>query len=836
MIGRYEVRKIRGSGAHGVVYQAWDPELARWVAIKVPQFGTDDEQRTRRFLTEAQAAARLRHPRIVAVYDSGSCLGRPYLASEFVEGQTLAERIEQRRFSRRDAVRIAYELAEALYAAHQAGVVHRDVKPANVMLDRQGHARLMDFGLAKRLDQESGLTQDGAVMGTPAYLSPEQARGESSQIGPASDQYTLASVLFELLTGRKPFEGGTLVVVRKIASEPAPTLRSIDPSQDDRLEAIIQRALQPQAGQRYPTIQHFAKELLAWWKTSEAGSSAGSSSGPQAVVDAPSFAMSRRALWMGGVAVLVLALMAGFSARGYFVSAPNRAQSMADGPARNDRPSSEPASGAAPAADAPVNELAANTPPESVANDANMPAPQPAEAPVAPVTPAAPEAPAAPVQPDPLARLTDVETFPLLVGLNDAAQQKNLLQLLDVMLERGLKNPNTNADKLASDQAFAAAQRLAPREPRIAYARGLVLKKRTKTKEALEHFEQAYQMGGYPFLPAYQTMVLHKSAIKDYPGAADTLLVLAREVNSPGAAWPDEAAVVKTVYWLGQMVALHLSAEAISGAKAAFEMRQEELQQSIPPHLAGVYRAGIDEAQESIADAFGEASNEKKQRDAQLQQQWQQQLEESTSQLIKNAELASGKQAQAAELKKLYEESATKIRRDIAQLKTEYDQLQIDAAPAAQEVASAQIALQQIAPPMPNADGTVDPAALEAYSRQSASATFQLLQAEQRLQGFYVRWREIARKAQPLFAQYARIGVEYKKLTNTTLVELDGLDRGNKKLELRLKQKERDTAKDLSKQSSRQEATTSLRDRYLTRDPRAESEWIRKSIPVNDDL
>ena len=213
-LGRYEILEKLGSGAFGTVYRAYDPVMDREIALKVPRDGLlETPSAVARFLREARAAARLRHPNIVPAHDAGSEGGRHYIASAFVPGQTLARAIGEHGLEPFLAARIVRELADALHHAHELGIVHRDVKPANVMLDPDGHAHLMDFGLARLADSRARLTQVGSILGTPAYIAPEQATGRAAVADPASDQYSLGVTFFELLTGQTPFVGPMEVIL-----------------------------------------------------------------------------------------------------------------------------------------------------------------------------------------------------------------------------------------------------------------------------------------------------------------------------------------------------------------------------------------------------------------------------------------------------------------------------------------------------------------------------------------------------------------------------------------------------------------------------------------------
>ena len=199
-IARFVIKQRLGSGAFGTVYRATDPVLGREVALKVPQPGLlESPNAAERFLREARAAAQLRHPNIVTLFETGLDRGEYYLATEFIEGSTLSEAVSEAGLDPRRAAEVAAALAEAVQFAHAQGIVHRDVKPSNVMLDRQGQPHLMDFGLARSRERGEKLTQDGAILGTPAYMAPEQARGERDQTTAASDQYSLGVTLYEML-------------------------------------------------------------------------------------------------------------------------------------------------------------------------------------------------------------------------------------------------------------------------------------------------------------------------------------------------------------------------------------------------------------------------------------------------------------------------------------------------------------------------------------------------------------------------------------------------------------------------------------------------------------
>ncbi|MBV8309090.1 MAG: serine/threonine protein kinase, partial [Planctomycetaceae bacterium] len=199
-LGRFQLRERLGDGGFGQVFLAFDPRLDRDVALKVLKQPDPNERVMERFFREARAAARLDHPNIVAVHDAGFNNGRCWVAFHFVSGRPLNWYRDQHRLDPPTAARILRDLANAVDHAHRQGVLHRDIKPANVLIDDLGRPRLIDFGLARRSDRDSSLTLDGAVVGTPAYMSPEQALGFSSQVDERSDVFSLGVIFYEILS------------------------------------------------------------------------------------------------------------------------------------------------------------------------------------------------------------------------------------------------------------------------------------------------------------------------------------------------------------------------------------------------------------------------------------------------------------------------------------------------------------------------------------------------------------------------------------------------------------------------------------------------------------
>ena len=221
----YEVLAELGRGGMGVVYKARDLSLGRAVALKMVLSAehAGPEELTR-FRTEAEALARLQHPNIVQIFEVGEHEGRPYFALEYLEGGSLSAKLDGTPWDPRRAAALVESVARAVHAAHQQKVIHRDLKPANVLLTADGAPKITDFGLAKKLDADDGLSKTGQAMGTPSYMPPEQADGRTHLIGPAADVYALGAILYELLTGRPPFKGATVLdtMQQVLTEEPAP--------------------------------------------------------------------------------------------------------------------------------------------------------------------------------------------------------------------------------------------------------------------------------------------------------------------------------------------------------------------------------------------------------------------------------------------------------------------------------------------------------------------------------------------------------------------------------------------------------------------------------------
>jgi formylglycine-generating enzyme required for sulfatase activity/predicted Ser/Thr protein kinase len=266
-IGRYRVLRRLGIGGMGSVYLALDTHLDRTVALKVPHPEQARRPESReRFLREARASARFQHAGFCPIYDIGEADGTPFLAMAYIEGKTLAESITpDQPWEAREAARVIHELAQALAEAHRLGVVHRDLKPSNVMVDLRGRLVLMDFGLARMFDgSDATVTASGAILGTPAYMPPEQADGDIRAIGPHSDVYSLGVILYELLSGRRPFVGNTSrILVQILTTEPEPP-SSHHGLLDPELETICLKAMAKAVEKRYSSMDDFAAALAGW--------------------------------------------------------------------------------------------------------------------------------------------------------------------------------------------------------------------------------------------------------------------------------------------------------------------------------------------------------------------------------------------------------------------------------------------------------------------------------------------------------------------------------------------------------------------------------------------
>jgi hypothetical protein len=267
-VGHYELIEELAHGGMGVVYRARDLSLNRVVALKLMLEGQfAGERELTRFRGEAEAAARLDHPNIVPIYDSGEKDGRLFYTMKFMEGGALSQRLSAGNPPpvARWSAQIVVKIARAVHHAHQRGILHRDLKPGNVLLDAEGEPHLGDFGLAKWLEGADSQTLSGAALGSPGYMSPEQAAGRPERLTPATDTYSLGALLYHLLTGHAPFEAATALATmdRLLHQEPVPP-RAIRPSVDPDLEIICLKCLEKEPTRRYESAAALADDLERW--------------------------------------------------------------------------------------------------------------------------------------------------------------------------------------------------------------------------------------------------------------------------------------------------------------------------------------------------------------------------------------------------------------------------------------------------------------------------------------------------------------------------------------------------------------------------------------------
>jgi WD40 repeat protein len=261
--GDYEIIREIARGGMGVVFQARQVSLNRPVALKMILAGQlANAIDLKRFSTEAEAAANLDHPGIVPIFEVGEHEGQHYFSMGFVEGQSLSHRLADGPLPPREAAELMVKVADAIEYAHQRGVIHRDLKPANILLDQKGNPRVTDFGLAKKLQTDSGLTGSGQIMGTPSYMPPEQAGGTRGKVGPAADVYALGATLYCAVAGRPPFQAATAMdtVLQVISDEPVPP-RRLNPALDRDIETICLKCLEKEPGKRYPRAAALGEDL-----------------------------------------------------------------------------------------------------------------------------------------------------------------------------------------------------------------------------------------------------------------------------------------------------------------------------------------------------------------------------------------------------------------------------------------------------------------------------------------------------------------------------------------------------------------------------------------------
>src|SRR5881396_1753321 len=266
-LGNYQILEEIGRGGMGVIYRARQRHSRRIVAIKrILSYHADSQETLARFRREAQAAANLDHPNILPIYEvSQSHDGLPFFSMKFAGGGSLLEAAPALRSDPRRAVVLMAKVARAVQYAHEQGILHRDLKPGNILLDGHGEPLVSDFGLAKWLEPMGDLTRTPSIFGTPGYIAPEQVNGSASKLTPAADIYGLGAILFHLLTGRPPFTGeNALKVIQQATEKPAPKLRSLAPALDRDLETICAKCLEREPHARYRSAGELAEDLERW--------------------------------------------------------------------------------------------------------------------------------------------------------------------------------------------------------------------------------------------------------------------------------------------------------------------------------------------------------------------------------------------------------------------------------------------------------------------------------------------------------------------------------------------------------------------------------------------
>lgn len=267
-VGRYQIRRLIGSGAMGDVYEAYDPQLDRQVAVKVPRCERLAKNRTHfthRFLREARAAAAVRHPHICPIYDAGETDGQPFVVMALVAGESLESKLSHGRIENvSQVVALGIQIADALQVIHEHGIIHRDLKPGNILLDEAGQAIITDFGLAVSTLESTRLTGDGLIIGTPVYMSPEQAAGDNSSLTAATDLYSFGAVFYEMLTGSVPFRGPLLQLLQRIQVESPVSPLELRPDLDEALAFMCLKLMSKKPQDRYSSASELAQELRNW--------------------------------------------------------------------------------------------------------------------------------------------------------------------------------------------------------------------------------------------------------------------------------------------------------------------------------------------------------------------------------------------------------------------------------------------------------------------------------------------------------------------------------------------------------------------------------------------
>jgi serine/threonine protein kinase len=577
--GRYQILKRLGRGGMGSVYLAHDTQLDRRVALKVPHFDAERGPRIlERFYREARAAATLSHPNLCAVYDVGQVEGIPYLTMAYVEGRPLSDFIDPKKpIAPRQAAAVVRKLALAMQEAHAKGVIHRDLKPANVMITAAREPVVLDFGLSRLLGKDQArLTREGRVVGTPTYMAPEQILGDESAAGPACDVYALGVILYELLTGRAPFEGTTLAVLSQIPTVEPPPASALRPDLDARLEAICHKAMAKKVTDRYASMAELAAALQDYLRGGQAAGPGASSAERVRPPDEEDLAQSvfadlptssptlvelsaaragrrgRRPRWpwlaAGGAAVT--AVLVGV------VLLASRGEGTARAVARHDVPSRtrEPAVATTPATQAtpsppPQPRPPATTSPGAKPDPVKPPAPQPPSPtppPQAPRPALAPDAPLAVLRQalkdkDPAVQALAAGLLAnrgpaAVVAVEDLAQVLKGSENLEVRRNAAIALGRIGEDAWAATPVLA--ETLAPGVPvlvRRHAAEALAKIGYPSNEKALPSLVNAVEKDRDPLVRQYAVWALEKFPnLLQWHGARDVLTAVLEETNSDG--------------------------------------------------------------------------------------------------------------------------------------------------------------------------------------------------------------------------------------------------------------------------------------------------------------
>jgi len=315
-LGLYEIVAPLGEGGMAAVYRAYQPSMNRHVALKIlPQHFASDPQFTGRFQQEAKVLAKLQHPHILPIFDFGQANGYTYIVMPLVESGTLTDLLESGPLSLKQIRALIWQIGEALDYAHARGLIHRDVKPSNVLVDGRGNSMLTDFGLAKIVEGSAKFTETGGLLGTPAYMSPEQGRG--LPLDGRSDIYSLGVILYEMATGRQPFDAETpIAIVFKHIQDPLPPPRDLNPNLPEAVEAVILKALAKDPADRYQTAREMVEALQAAIPDTLPNIAKVTQPAPPSAPTAPTVQSARAQRWglMAVLAVVACCLLGSVSA------------------------------------------------------------------------------------------------------------------------------------------------------------------------------------------------------------------------------------------------------------------------------------------------------------------------------------------------------------------------------------------------------------------------------------------------------------------------------------------------------------------------------------------